>query len=102
MSRDQTPAGVQVLGAMTPEYAEILTADALTSSPSCIAASTHAGSSCCSAAQQRQSGARRRQAAGFPARDPGRSATPTGRSRRCRPICRTAAWRSPARPTARW
>ena len=29
MSRDQTPAGVQITGQMTPEYAEILTADAL-------------------------------------------------------------------------
>src|SRR5262245_42619978 len=29
MSRDQTPAGVEILGRMTPEYAEILTADAL-------------------------------------------------------------------------
>jgi malate synthase len=29
MSRDQTPAGVQIVGRMTPEYAEILTADAL-------------------------------------------------------------------------
>ena len=29
MSRDHTPAGVQITGQMTPEYAEILTADAL-------------------------------------------------------------------------
>ncbi len=29
MSRDDTPAGVQILGAMTPEYAEILTPPAL-------------------------------------------------------------------------
>ena len=29
MSRDQTPAGVQITGGMTPEYAEILTAEAL-------------------------------------------------------------------------
>ncbi len=29
MSRDQTPAGVQITGGMTPEYAEILSADAL-------------------------------------------------------------------------
>ncbi len=50
MSRDQTPQACKSLGAMTPEYAEILTADALRFSRSCTAASTPADSSCCSAA----------------------------------------------------
>jgi malate synthase len=34
--------------------------------------------------------------------DTARSAAATGASRRCRPRCRTAASRSPARPTRRW
>src|SRR5262245_20922533 len=29
MSRDQTPAGVRITGRMTPEYAELLTAEAI-------------------------------------------------------------------------
>ena len=46
--------------------------------------------------------ARRREAARLPCPRPRTSARASGRSRRSPPTCRTGAWRSPARPIARW
>ena len=70
------------------------------SSPTCTAASTRAGWSCWRAGWSGRSGST---PASCPISCPrrSRSATATGRSRRSRPTCSTAASRSPARSTAR-
>ena len=102
MNAPRYAPGIEITGAVTPEYAQDPDAR--------------------SARVRRQAAARVRaapqRAARAPRRAPGasstpascrtscprraRSATATGRARRCRPTSRTGASRSPARSTARW
>ena len=77
-------------------------AGARRSSPSCTAPSSRGARQLLAGRRRAREAARRRRASRLPGRDASRSATATGRSRRCRRRCNAAASRSPARSTRRW
>ena len=85
MSTTTFGPGIEITGRITPDYAQILTPEAVAFAAKLQRAFGGRRTELLGAPRDAPGRARRRQAARLPPRDRARSATPTGRARRCRP-----------------
>ena len=96
------PTGIELLARVPREFEEILTPEALAFVANLERAARWTRRELLCARQDRQERLDAGELPDFLPETAARSRTATGGSRRCRPTCKTAAWRSPARSTARW